>query len=268
MAIHPLSYVHPEARIAPDVVVEPFVTIHRDVVIESGCWIGSYATVMDGVRIGRNSRIFPGAVLGGVPQDLKFEGEQSVLEIGEHVTIREYCTINRGTRANYKTLIGSYTLLMAYVHIAHDCEIGQHCVLANNTNLAGHIQIGDYAILGGMVGVHQFVKIGKHAIVGGGSLVRKDVPPYVKAAREPLSYAGINSVGMRRRGFGYETIHHIQDIYRILFVNGSNIQQALNIIESQIDATEVRDEILEFIRSSQRGIMKGFRTLSNGNKSV
>ncbi|MDX1410041.1 MAG: acyl-ACP--UDP-N-acetylglucosamine O-acyltransferase, partial [Saprospiraceae bacterium] len=236
-------------------------------VIGDGCKIGSSVTIMDGTRIGKNSRIFPGAIVGAVPQDLKFKGEESLLEIGENVIIREYCTINRGTKANYVTRISDNALLMAYVHVAHDCVIGHHCILANNVNLAGHIEVGDHAILGGLTAVHQFVKIGEHSMVSGGSLVRKDVPPYVKAAREPLCYVGVNSVGLRRRGFTNDQINHIQDIYRILYVHGNNTTQALQIIETTVKSTKERDHILSFIRNADRGIMKGFRHLNalNGN---
>ena len=254
--------IHPGAQMGQNITVEPFVTIAEDVVIGDNTWIGPHVTILNGVRIGENCRIFPGSVIGGIPQDLKFKGEQSIVEIGNNVTIREYCTINRGTMANYKTEIHDNCLLMAYVHIAHDCVIKRNVVLANNVNLAGHIEVGEYAILGGLTAVHQFVKIGEHAFVGGGSLVRKDIPPFVKAAREPISYAGVNSVGLRRRGFSSEQINHIQDIYRYLFVKGNNTRQALNIIETTIEATKERDRIIEFIQGADRGIIKGFRKLN------
>lgn len=251
--------IHPGAQLGENVHVEPFVTIAKDVVIGDNTWIGPHVTILNGVRIGDNCRIFPGSVIGGIPQDLKFKGEESIVEIGNNVTIREYCTINRGTVANYKTEIQDNCLLMAYVHVAHDCVIKHNCVLANNVNLAGHIEIGEYATLGGLTAVHQFVKIGEYAFIGGGSLVRKDIPPYVKAAREPLSYAGVNSIGLRRRGFTQEQINHIQDIYRILFVKGYNTRQAIKIIEATIDPSKERDRILSFIDSADRGIMKGFK---------
>ena len=254
--------IHPGAQMGENITIEPFVTIAEDVVIGDNTWIGPHVTILNGVRIGPNCKIFPGSVIGGIPQDLKFQGEQSIVEIGSNVTIREYCTINRGTRANYKTEIHDNCLLMAYVHIAHDCVIKRNAILANNVNLAGHIEIGEYAILGGLTAVHQFVKIGEHAFVGGGSLVRKDIPPFVKAAREPISYAGVNSVGLRRRGFTSDQINHIQDIYRYLFVKGNNTRQALNIIETTIEATKERDRIIEFIQGADRGIIKGFRKLN------
>jgi len=253
--------IHPGANIGENVKFEPFVNIAEDVVIGDNCWIGPHVTIMEGVVIGDNCKIFPGAVIGGIPQDLKFKGEDSIVEIGNNVTIREYCTVNRGTSANFKTEIRDNVLLMAYVHVAHDCIINRNSILANNVNLAGHIEIGEYAILGGMTAVHQFVKIGEHVMVGGGSLVRKDIPPFVKAAREPLSYAGVNSIGLRRRGFSSEQINEIQDIYRVLFVKGYNTRQAIKIIETTLRATTERDRILEFISQADRGIMKGFKKL-------
>jgi UDP-N-acetylglucosamine acyltransferase len=218
---------------------------------------------MDHAVIGSGSRIFPGAVIAAIPQDLKFQGEPSQVIIGENVTIREYVTINRGTIDRYQTSVGDNTLIMAYTHVAHDTYIGSNCVIANSVNLAGHIQLGDWVVIGGMSAIQQFVKIGPHAFIGGGSLVRKDVPPYVKAAREPLSYVGVNSVGLRRRGFSQADIHHIQDIYRILFVKGLNVTNALDTIEAEVPATRLRDEILRFIRSSDKGVMRGFNHLND-----
>jgi UDP-N-acetylglucosamine acyltransferase len=257
----PLAYVNPQARVAPNVVIEPFVTIDKNVVIEEGTWIGSNVTIMEGARIGKNCRIFPGAVISAVPQDLKFAGEDTIVKIGNNTTIREYVTINRGTRASYETVIGDNTLLMAYVHIAHDCVIGNNVILANAANLAGHITIDDWAIVGGMVAIHQFVRIGAHCMVSGGSLVRKDVPPFTKAAREPLSYVGVNSIGLRRRGYTAEQITNMQDIYRIIYLKGYNVSQAVEIIEADVPATPERDEILSFITNSSRGIMKGYSKL-------
>lgn len=256
--IHPLTYIHPDARLAPNVKIDPFTVIHKNVEIGEGTWIGSNVTIMEGARIGKNCRIFPGAVLSAIPQDLKFAGEETTIEIGDNTTIREFVTIHRGTIDRGKTQIGKNCLIMAYCHIAHDCFVGDHCILSNNTTLAGHITVGDYAILAGLTAVHQFCKIGAHAFVTGGSLVRKDVPPYVKAAREPLSYAGVNSIGLKRRGYSIEKINHILDIYRILYVRGFSVSHALNIIETQLPATDERDEILIFVRESTRGIMKGY----------
>ncbi|MBI1316623.1 acyl-ACP--UDP-N-acetylglucosamine O-acyltransferase [bacterium] len=259
----PLAYVHPSAKIASNVVIEPFTTIHKNVEIGEGTWIGSSVTIMEGARIGKNCRIFPGAVISAIPQDLKFEGEDSLVVIGDHTTIRECVTINRGTKALGKTVIGKHCLIMAYAHVAHDCIIGDHVILVNGVSLAGHVTIDDWAILGGLSAAHQFIHIGAHAMIGGGSLVRKDIPPYVKAAKEPLSYVGVNSVGLRRRGFSSDQINAIQSIYRILFQKNYNTTQASEIIETELDATPERDEILQFIRNSQRGIMKGFMLTKN-----
>jgi len=261
MNVNQLYYAHPEATIGSNVIIEPFAYIEKDVVIGDGSWIGSHAVVMNGSRIGKNCRIFPGAVVGAIPQDLKFGGENSLLEIGDNVTIREYCTLNRGTKANFTTKIGNNCLLMAYVHVAHDCEIGAHSILANNVNLAGHIHVGKNVVLGGLTAVHQFVNIGDHAMVGGGSLVRKDVPPYVKAAREPLSYVGVNATGLRRRHFTNEQLKTIQEIYRILFIKGNNNSQAVQIIENEIQECNEKQLILAFLKNSKRGIMKGPRFL-------
>lgn len=254
-----LSDVSKEAKLGANIEVGAFTTIQSDVVIGDNCWIGPNVVIMNGVRLGNDCKIYPGAVLGSVPQDLKFENEDSILEIGNNVTIREYCTLNRGTKANFKTYIGDNSLLMAYVHVAHDCVIGENCILANNATLAGHIEVGKCTVIGGMSAIHQFVKIGEYVMLGGGSLARKDIPPYVKAAREPLSYVGVNSIGLRRRGFSNDKINHIQDIYRTLFVKGHNIRQATGIIEANIDASPERATILEFIAGANRGIMKGFR---------
>lgn len=256
--IQPLAYVHPQAKIADNVVVEPFATIHKNVEIGEGTWIGPNVTIMDGARIGKNCRIFPGAVISAIPQDLKFEGEDSLAIIGDGTTVRECATVNRGTKALGNTVVGNNCLIMAYAHVAHDCLLGSHVILGNGTALAGHIVIGDWAILSGLTAVHQFVNIGAHVMISGGSLVRKDVPPYTKAGREPISYIGINSVGLRRRGFSSEKISQIQEIYRILYVKNYNTSQALDIIEAQIEPTEERDEIVNFVRNSNRGIMKGF----------
>ncbi len=254
----PLAYIHPDAKIERNVVVEPFTTIHNNVTVGSGTWIGSNVTIMEGAVIGENCRIFPGAVISAIPQDLKFEGEDSQVVIGNNVTIRECVTINRGTKAHGKTEIGDNCLIMATAHIAHDCIIKNDAIIVNGVLLAGHVTVGEYAIIGGSAGIHQFIHIGAHAMISGGSLVRKDVPPFTKAAKEPLSYIGINSIGLRRRGFSSDKIHEIQDIYRILYQKNNNTTQAVGIIEAEKEATPERDLILEFIRNSQRGIMKGY----------
>ncbi|MDB5135969.1 MAG: lpxA [Mucilaginibacter sp.] len=257
--IQPLAYIHPQAKIAHNVTIEPFVVIHKDVEIGEGTWIGSNVTIMDGTRIGKNCRIYPGAVISAPPQDLKYRGEASTVTIGDNTTIRECVTLNRGTALDKNTTtIGSNCLLMAYVHVAHDCVIGNNVIIANSVQLAGHINVYDYAYIGGTSAIHQFVEIGTHSMVSGGSLVRKDVPPYTKAGREPLSYIGINSVGLRRRAYSAATMNEIQEIYRIIFLKKYNVSKALDIIEVEFAPTVERDEIINFVSNSQRGIMKGF----------
>lgn len=254
---HALTYINPNAKIGLDVQIDPFSVIHEDVAIGDGTWIGSNVTIFPGARIGKNVQIFPGAVISAIPQDLKFGGEVTTAEIGDHTTIRECVTVNRGTIDRLKTVIGTNCLIMAYVHIAHDCIIGNHCIIANSVQLAGHVVVGDYAIIGGSSGVHQFAKIGRHVMISGGSLVRKDVPPFTKSGREPLSYAGINSIGLKRRGFSDELINEIQEIYRYIYLKGLNNNDAIVEIETNINSTPERDEIINFIRNSERGIMKG-----------
>lgn len=253
----PLAYIHPDADIAENVVIDPFVTIDKNVSIGEGTWIGSNAVIMEGTSIGKNCRIFPGAVIGAIPQDLKFKGEKTTVEIGNNTTLRECVTVNRGTAARGKTVIGNNCLLMAYVHIAHDCIIGNQVIIGNSSQIAGEVIIDDWAILSGIVAVHQFSHIGSHVMVSGGSLVRKDIPPFIKAAREPLSYGGINSIGLRRRSMSNETINQIQEVYRVLYQKNYNNSQALAYIESELPATTERDEILLFIKDSKRGIIRG-----------
>ncbi len=254
----PLAYIHPEAKIARNVVIEPFVSISKNVTIDEGTWIGSNVTIMEGARIGKNVKIFPGAVVSAIPQDLKFGGEDTILQIGDNTVIRECVTLNRGTDATYKTVIGENCLIMAYTHVAHDCTIGDNCILVNAVQLAGHVSIDDWAIVGGAAAVHQFVNIGAHTMVSGGSLVRKDVPPFTKAGREPLSYAGINSIGLRRRGFSNDKIAEIQEIYRFIFLKGLNNSKALDLVELEMTPSKERDEIINFFRNSDRGVMKGY----------
>ncbi|SHN28208.1 acyl-[acyl-carrier-protein]--UDP-N-acetylglucosamine O-acyltransferase [Cyclobacterium lianum] len=256
--ISKLSEISDKARLGENVSVEAFTSIHSDVEIGAGTWIGSNVTIYPGARIGENCRIFPGAVIAAIPQDLKYKGEDSLVEIGNNTTIREFVTINRGTADKQTTRIGNDCLLMAYVHIAHDCLIHDRVIIANSVQVAGHVTIDDWAFVGGSSAIHQFVKIGMHSMISGGSLVRKDVPPFTKAAREPLSYAGVNSLGLRRRGFESNTISEIQEVYRYLFLNSWNNSKALEEIEINLPATKERDEIVNFIRSSERGVMKGY----------
>ncbi len=251
------NYIHPKAQLGKNVQVEHFSTIYEDVIIGDNCIIHPNVTIFPGTRIGSNCTIFPGAVLGAIPQDLKFAGEYSTVEIGNNVVIRECTTVNRGTSNSGTTKVGDNTLLMAYVHVAHDCVIGKNCILANTTNLAGHILIDDFVYFGGMSGAHQFTKIGKHSFISGGSMIGKDVPPFCLVMRNPAQYAGINAVGLKRAGFTKEDIHTIQDVYRYVFGNGLNTTQAVQKVEEEIQQSAVRDTILDFIKNAERGIIKG-----------
>lgn len=255
---HSLAYIHPDAKIGKDVIIEPFAYIAGDVEIGDGTWIGPNATVLDGARIGKNCKIHSSAVVSGIPQDLKFRGEHSLAIIGDNTTIRECATVNRGTASRGKTVVGKNCLLMAYCHVAHDDILGDDIILGNGTQLAGEVEVNDFAIISAHTLVHQFVRIGAHVILAGGSKIGKDVPPFIKGAREPLAYCGINSVGLRRRNFTNEQIYQIQDVYRALYQSNMNNSQALEYIETNFSATPERDEIVNFVRASKRGIMKGY----------
>lgn len=252
------AIIHPDAKIGENVTIEPFAVINEDVEIGDHSHIYSHAVIMDGARIGQHCRIFPGAVISAIPQDLKFDDEYTTVEVGNNTTIRECVTINRGTDYNKTTKVGNNVLLMAYVHIAHDCIIGDHSILANAVNVAGHVEIDENVIVGGMSAVHQFCKIGKHAFLSGGSMLTKDVPPFVKAARSPVGYVGVNSVGLKRKGYTNGQIHLIQDIYRKIFVEDNNITQAINSIRNEIEDSQEKTDILDFIERSDRGLMKGY----------
>jgi len=252
-----LASISPDSTIGVDVKIGPFTTIHDDVKIGARSIIHSNVSLYPGTRIGEDCEIFPGAVIGVIPQDLKFDGEYTTVEIGNNTTIRECVTIHRGTKDRMKTSIGSNCLLMTYVHVAHDCKIGDNVILASYTGLSGHVIIDDYAILEGKVAAQQFVHIGKHAFIGGASLIRKDVPPYIKAAREPLTFAGVNSVGLRRRGFTDEQVREIEDIYRVLYVQNSNVSTGISLIKSSIIDSDIRKEILSFVENSDKGIIRG-----------
>lgn len=252
-----LSFVHSGAKIGKDVTISPFSFIDNNVEIGDGTWIAPNVTIFSGSKIGKNCKIFPGAVIGAIPQDLKYKGEETFVEIGDNTIIRECVTVNKGTTDRMKTVVGKNCLLMAYVHIAHDCILGDNIIIANSVNLAGHIVIEDWVIIEGLAAVQQFVRIGSHAFITGGSLVRKNVPPFTKAAREPLQYVGINSVGLRRRGFSNEKVLEIEDIYRTLYVRGLNVTNALAVIEQEAPMSAEKDQILNFIRESKDGIMRG-----------
>lgn len=254
---HKLSNIHPKAKIAENVTIDAFATIDEDVEIGEGTWIGPNACVMDGARVGKNCRIFPGAVISAIPQDLKFQGEYSTVEVGDNTSIREFCTIHKGTIDKKRTIIGKNCLLMAYVHVAHDCTLGDNVILANSVQIAGHVTIDDFAILEGLSAVQQFIHIGAHAFVAGYTPVRKNVPPYVKAARDPISYVGVNSVGLRRRGFDHDLVLQIEDIYRTLYLKGYNVSNAVEIIEKEAPSSKEKEYILQFIKASDKGIIRG-----------
>ena len=255
--IHQFTQIDPKAKIGNNVTISPFSTIYGDVEIGDDCWIGPNVTIMDGARIGKNVKIFPGAVISAVPQDLKYKGEPTTAEIGDNTIIRECVTMNKGTIDKNKTSIGKNCLIMAYVHLAHDCIVGNNVILANNVGLSGHITIDDWAILEGFAVAQQFVHIGAHSFIAGATLIRKNVPPYVKAAREPISYIGVNTVGLTRRGFDKEQIRMIEDIYRILFVRGFNMSKAMEMVEAEIADNSIKNEILNFIRNSKDGVIRG-----------
>jgi UDP-N-acetylglucosamine acyltransferase len=252
--------IHPNAKIGKGTTIEPFATVNDDVEIGENCWIGPNAVIMAGTRIGNNCKVFPGAVIGAEPQDLKFDGEYTTVEIGNNTTIRECVTIQRGTTDKHKTVIGNNCLLMTYVHIAHDCEVGNNCIIAGYSGLSGHNVIEDFVIIEGMVGTQQFIRIGEHSFIAGGTMVRKNIPPYVRAAREPISYAGINAIGLRRRGFSDDVIKKVEDIYRHLFVMNNTIPSGLEAIEKEVDNCEQKTKVLDFVRNSDRGIMRGFNS--------
>lgn len=254
--ISPLAYVSPDAQVGKDVEIGPFAVIHPNVIIGDGCKIGSNATICEYTQLGKNCQVFPSAVIGAIPQDLKFKGEESWAIIGDNCVLREFVTIHRGTASKGKTVVGNDNLIMAYCHIAHDCILGSNIIMSNVTQLAGEVEIDDFAIIGGGTLVHQFSHIGSHVMIQGGSKVNKDIPPFAIVAREPIAFCGINSVGLNRRGFTSEQIHTIQEVYRLLYNNGMNTTQALAHIEATMPRTPERDTIVSFVRASSRGIVK------------
>lgn len=258
MKISPFVQISPEAQIGENVEIGPFTTIAGDVVIGDGCKIGPNVTIYDGARIGRNVTVFPGAVISAVPQDLKFKGERSTAVVGDNTVIRECVTLHRGTASKGTTKVGENCLIMAYCHIAHDCVVGDNVVMSNATQLAGEVIVDDFAIIGGGTLVHQFCHLGAHIMIQGGALINKDVPPFVKAAREPICYTGVNSVGLRRRGFESGKIREIQDIYRCLYLSGLNVTDAVARIRERLPESPEREEILNFVTHSQRGVIKGY----------
>lgn len=254
--IHASAVISPKAQLGSDVTVGPFTVIEDNVIIGDGCQIGSSVQLGSGARLGSRVRVFHGAVIGTIPQDLKFAGEETTAEIGDDSTVREYATINRGTTDTLTTKVGTNCLLMAYSHVAHDCKIGDNCILANSVNLAGHIEIDDNAILGGVLPVHQFVKIGTHAMIGGGFRVQQDIVPYAMAGGYPLKIIGLNSIGLKRRGFTSETIKSLEQTYRFLFRSKLNTTQAVERIKAEIEPIKEVQIILDFLERSNRGIVK------------
>jgi UDP-N-acetylglucosamine acyltransferase len=264
MSKYPLTNIHPDAKIADNVVIEPFTSVYADVEIGEGTWIGPNVTIMDGARIGKNCQIFPGAVVSGIPQDLKYRGEKTVAIIGDNTVIRECVTISRGTAEKFKTVVGANCLLMAYVHIAHDCIVGDYNIFSNSVQMAGHVETGHHVTIGGTAALQQFAKVGDYAFVTAGVLVRKDIPPYVKAGRSPLSYCGINVVKLKRENFSTQAITQIQDIYRTLYLRGFNRKQALEEIKSHIALLPEGQNIVDFVTSSKKGIISGLRSSDSG----
>lgn len=256
--IHPSAIVHPDARLGKDVEIGPFCVVDGNVEIGDGTVLMNSVTVRDGARIGRNCHIHPGAVIAGIPQDLKFVGEETVAIIGDNTTLRECVTVNRGTASKGKTVVGSNCLIMAYCHIAHDCEVGNYVIISNASQIAGEVVIDDHAVVGGGTLVHQFCHIGPHVMIQGGAKINKDIPPYVKAAREPIAFTGINTVGLRRRDFSADDINAIQEIYRILYMTNFNVSDAIEKIEQEIPQSEVRDNIVNFVKGSKRGILRSY----------
>lgn len=255
--ISPLAHIHPEAKLGNNVEVAPFVYIDKDVVIGDDTKIMPNATILSGSRIGKNNIIFPGAVIGAIPQDLKFNGEVSTAEIGDNNIIRENVTINRGTVAKNRTVVGNNNLLMEGVHVAHDAIVGNGCIIGNATKLAGEIIIDDFAIISASVLMHQFCHVGGFVMIQGGCRFSQDIPPYIIAGREPIIFAGVNIIGLRRRGYSNEIIQNIQNTYRIIYQSGLNRTDALTRVEAEIPMSDEIKYIVDFIRTSERGIIKG-----------
>ena len=252
------AYVHPEAILGENVVIEPFAFVDKNVEIGDGTLVMSGANIRYGARVGKNCRISPGAVIGGLPQDLKFKGEDSLAIVGDNTTVRECVTVNRGTASKGYTKVGSNCLLMAYSHIAHDCVINDFAIVGNATQLAGEVEVDHHAILSGGTLVHQFTRIGAHVKIQGGTRLGKDIPPYIIAGREPVCYSGVNLVGLRRNGYSNEKINEIQEIYRIIYQSGFNFSDAISKIEKEFEETPEMRLIVDFVKNSPRGIVRGY----------
>lgn len=255
MNIHPSALVHPNTKIHPSVHIGPFVCIEENVEIGEGTIIENNATICSNTTIGKNCHVFQGAVVGGLPQDLKFQGEETYTIIGDNTVLREFVTVHRGTASKKQTVVGNACLIMAYCHVAHDCVLGDHIIMSNATQLAGEVVVDDYAIIGGGSLVHQFTHIGGHVMIQGGSKVNKDIPPYTMIAREPICFCGINSVGLKRRGFSEEQIGTIQQVYRTIYMSDMNVKQALEHIQQTMPDSEEKNYIVSFIQESPRGVV-------------
>jgi len=254
--IHPTAIIEPGAIIGKNIAIGPYTWINSNVIIGDDCEIGSHVVLCSGTRIGNGCKVLHHAIIGEVPQDLKFGGEATTAEIGNRTVIREFATINRGTKAHGKTSIGTDCLIMAYVHLAHDNIVGNNVVIANATNIAGHVEIQDWVIIGGMVGIHQFVKIGQHSLIGGHYRIIKDVPPYIIAAGEPLKFEGVNHIGLRRRGFSSESIKSLKHAYTLIYNSPYNVSDAIKkILEEEVQSPEVQN-VIAFIKTSERGIIR------------
>lgn len=254
--ISPLAYIHPEAVIGEGCEIGPFCYIDKNVVIGKNNHLMNSVTLLSGARIGDGNRIFPGAVIGAIPQDLKFKGEETTAEVGDNNTIRENVTINRGTATKGKTVVGSNNLLMEGMHVAHDAVVGNGCIIGNTTKIAGEVVIDDFAIISACVLIHQFCHVGSYVMVGGGTRTSQDIPPYCMAAREPVAYCGLNLVGLRRRGFSRELIENIHNTYRLLYQRGKLREECLQEIRETVPMSPEIEYILDFITSSKRGIIK------------
>ncbi|MCD6376026.1 MAG: acyl-ACP--UDP-N-acetylglucosamine O-acyltransferase [Caldisericaceae bacterium] len=254
--IHPTAVVHPEAKLGVEVKIGPYAIIEKEVSIGDGSQIGPHAVIASGATLGKNCRVFKGAVIATEPQDLKFSNEKTFVEIGDNTTIREFATVNRATSHSYYTRVGSNCLLMAYSHVAHDCQIGNFCTIANSVNMAGHVIIGDYVGIGGLTAIHQFVHIGDYSFIGGGLRVSQDVPPYILAAGEPIRFAGLNAVGLRRRGFTREQLNLLKQAYHIVYRENLKLKEAIQKIEQTLEQTAEIQKIVEFLKQSERGIIR------------
>ncbi len=255
MDIHPTAIVHPDAQLGEGVHVGPYAVIEADVVVGEACEIGPHVYLDSGTRLGKRVKIYKGAVLGTAPQDLKYTGEKTYLEVGDDTTIREFATLNRGTDYRGKTVVGKHCFLMAYVHVAHDCLLGDHVILSNGVNMAGHVEIQDHVGIGGLTAIHQFVRIGTYSFVGGGLRVTKDVPPYVLAMGEPIRYGGTNVVGLKRKGFSSRVMRDIKRAYTIIYRSNLLLKEAVKEVESRLQPSPEIRVIVDFIRKSERGII-------------